>query len=179
MVLPFFVMVFSLFLLFSLFSGLSKKEFKGLRFGGAGEAEVTIKKLSFVQTETDRLSWTLDAVGADLSEKGQKALLKDVSVTIPYGDAQTLYLTGDEGTVDTEKKEFSLWKKTGLMTVQFENGYTLQTSGLEWHEAQREIVSQGEALITGSRIEINGNSLRISVDMQEMTVIGNVKALVY
>ena len=132
-----------------------------------------------MQTETGLVSWSLDASEADLTEKGRKALLKNVSVTIPYGDQQQLFLKGDEGAVDTENKAFSLWKKTGLMTVELEKGYTLHTRGLQWHESEREIVSQGEARITGTRIEIHGNSLRVSVDRQEMVIIGDVQALVH
>lgn len=178
-VLSFFVVGFSLFLVFSLFSGLKKKAFQDFGLDDAQEAEVRIQKLSFVQTETGLMSWSLDASEADLTEKGKKALLKNVSVTIPYGDQQQLFLKGDEGAVDTEKKAFSLWKKTGLMAVELENGYTLHTRGLQWHEPGREIVSQGAARITGAQIEIDGNSLRVSVDRQEMTIIGDVKASVH
>ncbi|MEC4677835.1 MAG: LPS export ABC transporter periplasmic protein LptC, partial [Nitrospirota bacterium] len=132
-----------------------------------------------VQTEAGLISWALDASGAALTEKGQKGLLKNVSVSIPYGNEQTLFLKGDEGAVDTEKKEFSLWKNTDLMSVDLKNGYTLHTRGIEWRASQREIVSQGEAMITGSQIEINGNSLRVSLDKQEMIIIGDVRALVH
>lgn len=178
-VLPFFVLGFSLFLIYSLFSGLKEKTFEGLGLDRIQEAEVNIRDLSFVQTEAGKVSWSLDATGAALTEKGQKGLLKNVSVTIPYGNQQALFLKGDEGAVDTEKKEFSLWKKTGVMSVALENGYMLYTRGLEWRASQREIVSQGEAQITGGQIEINGNTLHVSIDKQEMVIIGDVKALVY
>jgi len=180
-VLSFFVLGFSFFLVYSysLFSGLKKKAFEDLGFDDVQNAEVNIQNLSFVQTEAGLVSWSLDAKGAALTEKGRRGLLKDVSVSIPYGNQQTLFLEGDEGAVDTEKKEFSLWKNTGLMSVDLKNGYTLHTRGLAWHASGREIVSQGEAMITGSQIEINGNALRVSVDKQEMIVIGDVRALVY
>ncbi len=178
-VLSFFVLGFSFFLVYSLFSGLKKKAFEGLGFDDVQSAEVNIQNLSFVQTEAGLVSWSLDAKGAALTEKGRQGLLKNVSVSIPYGNQQTLFLKGDEGAVDTEKKEFSLWKNTGLMSVDLKNGYTLRTRGMEWRASQREIVSQGEAMIMGPQIEINGNSLRVSVDKQEMIVIGDVRALVY
>lgn len=177
--LSFFALGFSFFLVYSLFAGLKKKAFEGFDLGGTQDAEISIQDLSFVQTEKGLVSWALDASGAALREKGQKALLKNVSVTIPYGNQKELFLKGDEGAVDTEKKEFSIWKNTGLMSVVLEDGYTLHTRGLQWHAARREIVSQGEALITGAQIEINGNALRISVDKQEMIITGDVKALVY
>ncbi len=178
-VLSFFVLGFSFFLVYSLFSGLKKKVFEDLGVDDAQNAEVNIQNLSFVQTEAGLVSWSLDAKGAALTEKGRKGLLRDVSVSIPYGDQQTLFLKGDEGAVDTEKKAFSLWKNTGLMSVDLENGYTLRTRGIEWRASQREIVSQGEATIVGSQIEINGNSLRVSVDKQEMVIIGDVRAVVH
>ncbi len=177
-VLPFFGIGFSAFLAFSLFSGLKKGRSVGSNYLSPQKAMVEIKSLSFVQTETGALSMALDAAGAVISENGQKSVLKKVAVTIPYGNDSELKLKGDEGVIDAGKKEFSLWKKTGLMTVELENGYTLRTSGLKWSEAQGQIVSQGPAYISGSHVKIDGNSLKISVENQEMTVIGDVKALV-
>ncbi len=178
-ILPFFVSGFLIFLVFSLFVGLKKKTFQGLAIDVAQTAEVQIKGLSFTQTETGQLSWELVATEAVLTEKGQKALLQNISVTIPYGSGSTLSLQGDEGFVDTENKDFSLWKKTGLMTINLENGYTLQTSGLKWNASQRKIISDGKASISGRSMSVDGNSLSVSMDNQEMTVIGDVKALVH
>ncbi len=168
-----------MFLVISLYSGLKKKEIKGFFEDVAKQTEVTIKDLSFVQTETGVLSWVLNAKGAVSSEAGGKTMLENVSVTIPYGDAAQLHLEGDEGLVDTTKKEFSLRKKSGLMTVDLGNGFTIETQGFIWNESHREIVSEGKASIYGSQINIDGDVLRVDVDTQEMTVIGDVKALVY
>ncbi|MFQ5587880.1 MAG: LPS export ABC transporter periplasmic protein LptC [Nitrospiria bacterium] len=179
LLLSFFVAGFLVFLMFSLFTGLKNKQFKGNDAEVAQETEVSIKELSFTQTDTGRLSWSLVAAQAALTEKGRKGLLENISVTIPYGRDAMLSLEGDEGFVDTEKKAFSLWKKRGLMTVDFENGYTLRTAGLKWNESKREIISDGKAFISGEKISIDGNALRVSIDNQEMTVIGDVKALVH
>lgn len=178
-ILPVFITGFLIFLVFSLFSGLKKKEFKGFLDDVAKQAEVTIKDLSFVQTETGALSWALKAEGAVLSEAGGKTLLENVSITLPYGDTSELYLEGDEGLVDTTKKAFSIRKKSGLMTVDLGNGFTIKTQGFIWNESHREIVSEGRAFIYGSQINIDGDVLRVDVDTQEMTIIGDVKALVY
>lgn len=170
---------FFVFLAFSFSSALKKKTFRVSNDAFDGNAEVRIKELSFAQTEIGETAWTVKAVQAELSEKGKKALLKNVSVTIPYGDGYHLRLEGDEGVVNQDEKNFSIWKKTGVMTVDLDHGYTLQTSGLQWNERQRVIASQGAAHISGAQVEMDGKRIEISVDKQEMTLFGNVKALVY
>ncbi len=177
--LPFFAAGFLFFLAISLFGGLKKKTFQGMNPDFNQNAEVNIRELSFVQTETGLLSWSLIATEAAMMKKGQETHLENVSVRIPYGDDLTLLLKGDHGLVDVDQKAFALWKKTGLMTVDLQNGYTLQMAGLKWNESGREIISDGKALITGPKITVDGNLLKVSVDSQEMTVIGDVKAMVH
>ena len=169
---------FILFLAFSLSVGLRKNQADPPPGRFQGEADIQVKTLSFVQTEKGQPAWALRALQADLAEEGQKARLRNVRVTVPYGAGYQLTLAGDEGEIDRERSGFSLWKNGGFMTVDLDHGYTLRTSGLRWDARRGVLVSQGPAHIAGSRLTMDGNRIVISLDRQEVTLAGDVKALV-
>jgi len=168
---------FFIFLAFALSSGLKKNALSPSYQGFDKETDIQIKDLSFSRTNEGKTDWVVKALHADLSEKGEKALLKQVSFAIPYGNGYQLKLEGDEGLVYPDGQDFSVWKKKGLMSVDLDHGYTLQTSRLEWDKEQRLIISQGDAHLSGEHLELDGSRIEISVDHQEMAFFGNVRAL--
>lgn len=170
---------FTTFLVVSLISDDRKKDVQ-IPYRNIGKnADVSISHLSFVQTEEGGRTVTLDANHMDFYTDNQNALLNTVSVSIPYGEGLELQLQGDEGTIDSEKEDFSLWKKSDPMVIKLESGLTVKTNSLTWHNKKRTIVSKGPVQILGKQIEINGQKLHFLIDNEEMTVSGNVRTLVY
>ena len=136
-------------------------------------------QFSVVQSHEGAKSWELKADRAEVFEKDQKALLEKVTVTIQTPQGIQLSLEGDNGSIDTQKKDFYLEKKEGPMVVRLSNGYIVETPALSWLNDQRLIVAEGPAHITGPQIEIRGKELRIAPDNQEVTISGHVQALVH
>jgi len=175
----FFVSALAL-LLFASFSSKARQTSLHGTFGLQENApEVQIKTLSFTRTEGGKTAWTVEALQAELSKTGGEARLKEVQVSVPYGDGHRLHLEGDEGRVHVGSQDFSIWKKSGLMTVDLDHGYTLETSALAWDAQKRVIVSRGRAHLLGEGLELEGARIEISSDHQEVTLLGDVKALVY
>lgn len=143
------------------------------------KSDVNISKFSFVQTHQGERDWELKAEQAEVFEKEQKAHLKTIVVTLQTPQGLELKLDGDEGTIDTFKKDFTLRKKNELMVIQLSNGYTIKTSGLKWFNDQREMITEGAAHISGPQVEIDGKELKVEVENQEVTVSGDVQAWVY
>lgn len=144
-----------------------------------GRADVKIDQFTFVQTHNGSKEWELKADRAEVFEEDQKAYLQKVAVTMNTPQGLRLTLDGDEGILDTQKKDFSLKKNTDPMIIRLSNGYTIKTSGLKWSNAEREIITEGPAHISGSQIEIDGKELKVKVENQEVILSGDVKAVVY
>jgi len=168
-----------IFLSFSLISSFKKRNFSVMTTGTGGKSDVKISQFSFVQTHQGARDWELKAERAELFEKEQKAHLEMIAVTIQTPQGLELKLDGDEGTIDTFRKDFSLRKKKELMVIQLSNGYTIKTSGLKWFNDQRELMTEGSAHISGPQVEIDGKELKVAVENQEVTVSGDVQAWVY
>lgn len=168
-----------IFLSFSLISGLKKRNFQTAVTDTGRKSDVNISQFSFVQTHQGERDWELKAEQAEVFEKEQKAHLKTIVVTLQTPQGLELKLDGDEGTIDTFKKDFTLRKKNELMVIQLSNGYTIKTSGLKWFNDQREMITEGAAHISGPQVEIDGKELKVEVENQEVTVSGDVQAWVY
>jgi LPS export ABC transporter protein LptC len=168
-----------IFLSFSLISGFKKRSFSVGITNPVGKADVKIGQFSFVQTHEGRQEWKLKAEKAEVFEEEQKVHLKEIAVTIQTPQGLELKLDGDEGIIDTFKKDFSLRKKNELMVIQLSNGYTIKTSGLKWFNDQRELITEGAAHISGPQVEIDGKELKVAIENQEVTVSGDVQAWVY
>lgn len=175
-----FLLLFALgmmaFLAVSVSSSLRERTSRLPPFDIGGTADVRVKAFSLVQSDGEKSGLTLKAAQAEVYEDSQKAILEDITAIIPYGDGHYLQIKGDRGEIDSDKKDFSLRNKNGLMTIVLENDYTVQTSGLRWDEDSRTLSSQGPVHISGPKTEIDGNAFKIFVDDQEMVIIGDIKA---
>ncbi len=166
------------FLVLSVVSSLRKRGIDLPNFDVSGTADVRVKAFSFVQTDGAASGLMLRATQVEFYEKSQKAILENITATIPYGEDRTFRIKGDVGEIDSEKKDFSLRNIKGPVTLSLGNHYTVQAPGLRWDDGLRTLFSQGPVHISGPRTEIDGDAFKISVDDQEMTIIGEVKALV-
>jgi LPS export ABC transporter protein LptC len=167
------------FLSFSLFSGLKKRNVSTVFEYDGGKADIGISRFSFVQTHEGRPEWALRAEHAEMFEKEQKATMRNVAVTIQTQNGLPLELEGDEGIIDTAKKDFSLRNKSALMEIVLGDGYVVKTSGLKWTNGSRALATDGKATISGPHVEVEGTGLRWYLDKQELVVSGNVKAVFF
>lgn len=167
------------FLFFSLVSSFKKRNFTAVMNDAGIKSDVKISRFSFIQTHQGERDWELKAEKAEVFEKEQQARLETVAVTMQTPQGMELKFEGDEGTIDTFKKDFSVRKKDALMVIQMSNGYTIKTSGLKWFNDQREMITEGAAHISGPQVEIDGKELKVAVENQEVTVSGDVQAWVY
>ncbi len=167
------------FLSFSLMSGLKKRNMSAVFESSGVKADIGIRRFSFVQTHGGEPEWELRAEYAEMFEKEQKATLREVAVTIQTGNGLNLKLKGNEGTIDTAKKDFSLRNRTALMEIMLGNGYIVKTSGLKWTNESRELTTDGFATISGPQVEVEGTKVRWSLGDQELIVSGDVKAVLF
>lgn len=174
-----FVTAFLVFLFFSMVFSLKKRGLPVALNRGPEKADVSVKAFSFVQTHEGAKEWELTAERAEVYERDHQAFLEKIAVTIQTPQGWELNLEGDEGTIDTEKKDFFLKKKSEWMAIRLSNGYTIKTPAVRWLNDEKKIVTEGPAHISGPRIEIDGKELTVGVEDQEVTVSGDVQASVY
>lgn len=137
-------------------------------------ADAGIDRFTFTQTRSGAVQWQVQAQRARMFEAENRAVLEDVQVTLYGPKGRELQLEGDEGTIDTAKKNFVLAKRTGDIAVRLENGYTIYTNHLAWTDARREVTTSDAVTIIGNGLEVKGRGLVGKLDAEEFQILENV-----
>jgi LPS export ABC transporter protein LptC len=148
-------------------------------FGRAGwyteSADARIQDFTFTQTKGDLVQWKVQAEQARLFEKESRAILNNVQITMYGAQGKELTLSGDEGTLDTQTKNFQLSNRTTPIVVETQSGYTIQTNHLVWTDARHEIQTPDHVTINGHGLQVTGRGLLGKMDTEEFQVLDDVR----
>ena len=134
-------------------------------------ADATISQFMFTQTKGDTVQWQVQAQEARLFERDRRAMLQVVAVTLFGQQGKELTVTGDEGTLDMETKNFVLSNRSEPLVVHTESGYVIYTNHLAWTDQTREIRTQDPVRIIGHGLEVTGRGLLGHLDTEEFEVL--------
>jgi lipopolysaccharide export system protein LptC len=101
--------------------------------GTINQADAIISKFTFTQTKGDKVQWQVDAQQARLYEQDKRAILDNVAVTLFGIQGKEMTVHGDEGTLNTDTKNFLLTNRSEPLVIYTQSGYTIYTqpSGLD------------------------------------------------
>lgn len=142
--------------------------------GSMDTADATISQFTFTQTKGDTVQWQVQAQEARLFERDRRAMLRVVAVTLFGRRGKELTVTGDEGTLNTETKNFELANRSEPLVIQTESGYVIYTNHLTWTDQTREIRTRDPVRIVGHGLEVMGRGLLGHLDREEFEVLEDV-----
>ena len=142
--------------------------------GSMDTADATISQFTFTQTKGDTVQWKVQAQEARLFERDRRAMLQVVAVTLFGRRGKELTVTGDEGTLNTETKNFVLANRSEPLVIHTESGYVIYTNHLTWTDQTREIRTQDPVRIVGHGLEVMGRGLLGHLDREEFEVLEDV-----
>ena len=142
--------------------------------GSMDRADATISQFTFTQTKGDTVQWQVQAQEARLFERDRRAMLKVVAVTLFGQQGKDLTVTGDEGTLNTETKNFVLANRSEPLVIHTESGYVIYTNHLAWTDQTREIRTEDRVRIVGHGLEVTGRGLLGHLDREEFEVLEDV-----
>ncbi len=142
--------------------------------GTINQADAIISHFTFTQTKGDKVQWQVDAQQARLFEQDKKAILDRVAVTLFGVQGKEMTVHGDEGTLNTETKNFVLANRSEPLVIYTESGYTIYTNHLAWTDQTREIHTRDPVRIVGHGLEVTGRGLLGHLDTEEFEVLEDV-----
>jgi lipopolysaccharide export system protein LptC len=97
-----------------------------------------------------------------------------VQITLYGAEGKELTLSGDEGTLDTQTKNFQLSNRSAPIVVETQSGYTIQTNHLVWTDARHEIHTGDHVTIEGHGLQVTGKGLLGKMDTEEFQILDDV-----
>jgi LPS export ABC transporter protein LptC len=142
--------------------------------GTINQADAIISKFTFTQTKGDKVQWQVDAQQARLYEQDKRAILDNVAVTLFGVQGKEMTVHGDEGTLNTDSKNFLLTNRSEPLVIYTQSGYTIYTNHLAWTDQTREIRTQDPVHIIGHGLDVKGRGLLGHLDTEEFEVLEDV-----
>ena len=142
--------------------------------GTFSQADATISNFAFTQTKGEQIQWQVEARQARLFERDKKAVLAEVEVTLFGARGKEMTVQGDEGTLNTETKDFVLANRSEPLVIRTDSGYTIFTNHVTWKDERREISTQDPVRIIGHGLEVTGRGLLGHMDNEEFQVLEDV-----
>src|SRR5262245_48417060 len=139
--------------------------------GSIDQADAVISRFTFTQTKADKVQWQVDAKQARLFEQDKRAILDQVAVTLFGQEGKELTVEGDEGTLNTDTKNFVLSNHTDPLVVRTQSGYVIYTNHLAWTDETREIRTNDPVRIVGHGLEVTGKGLLGHMDREGFEVL--------
>jgi lipopolysaccharide export system protein LptC len=133
-----------------------------------------LDRFRFTQSRAGVVQWEVLAEHGRVFESEKRAVLDRVKVTLYGPQGRELTLEGDEGTINTANRDFMLAKRTGLIVIRLQNGYTIYTNHLTWADERREISTSDPVTISGQGMTLTGRGLVGKLDSEEFKVLEDV-----
>lgn len=139
------------------------------------QADAGIDQFTYRQSHAGTVQWEVKAEHGRIFESDNRAVLKDVLVTLYDDDGKEMTVAADHGTINTETSDFELVKHSGPIAIRTKDGYTIYTNHLQWVNARRQLSTDDPVQITGHGVLVTGEGLRGNIDREQFTVLENVR----
>ncbi len=129
--------------------------------------------LQMTHKEHDKVEWELSASKALFPMDKKEIQLKSIDLTINY--SPKIYITSVNGTYEVEKGNITLDE-----TVEFNTEDTkFTTDTLRWNSKNELVTTQDPVKFSGKSFFIEGNGLTANINLQQIRILKNVKAVFY
>ena len=137
---------------------------------------ISMEGFRLVETEQGRVVWSVQARHADLLDS-KEAQLREVEAVFNNPDGRTAALIGEQGTLDTVSGNASIRRGAREVRIVTSDGYLMTTDSLSWKAKDRMVRTNDPFKVLGREIYMEGKGITADVDLGEVSVDDNVKAI--
>ena len=135
------------------------------------KANISIGKVHQTATRNGITEWNLDAASVEYLDKSNQAIFQDLSVTFYLKDKTKVYLTANQGILETESNDIEV---LGNVVVKNEY-YSLKTENLHYKHNSRIIFSKVPVKISGNSLDFVADSMSLNLITNKTLLQGRVK----
>ena len=138
------------------------------------QADYRVKEIHINETLEGNLRWTLDADQAEVFDRDQRTVMRKVVVRV-YSKDGVWTVTGDEGTLDNDKRDVSL---QGNVVVTSNDGLSVKTPELTWRNKDRTLFTSQAVEIQRAGTTINGRGLDVRMQEERAVIERSVRVVI-
>ncbi len=137
-------------------------------------ANLSLGKIRQTATRDGKKEWSLEADSANYMEAENKVDLKNLSVVYFLEDNREVYLTADQGILQTDTNDIEF---SGNVVIRNEE-YRMKTEHLNYEHGQRIIICDQSIRILGQGAELTAESAKYDLTADKIVLEGNVVATI-
>jgi LPS export ABC transporter protein LptC len=134
---------------------------------------VSLGHIQHTATRDGVKEWTLEAESARLLETKKHMVLTDLSVVYFTKENGEVYLTANEGVLDTKSNDIEVTGNVVLISEPYE----LQTEKLNYEHKQRMIYADGPVRILSTTSYLGANAMSFDINARKVQFKGNVEGI--
>ncbi len=157
--------------LFSLLFYMIKGE-RGTKTDALKKGESYIEGLRLVHRQNGKEDWTLTALKADISDKGDKAYLSGIEMNI---ENKGITVYADKGLYDMTARDLSVDGKVMAKG----NSYSITSEGARFDSESGMLKADGWVKIEAKRFSVQGTGMEADNTAQTVRILKDVKAVFY
>jgi LPS export ABC transporter protein LptC len=140
----------------------------------APQAEYQIKEVHINETLDGNLRWSLNADQAEVYEKKDITLMRNVVIQVFSRDGDWT-VTSDEGTLNNAPRDVAL---TGNVVIRASDGLEMRTGTLAWHNERRALQTDDAVEIRREGTTITGRGLSVHMKEETAALDRNVRVVI-
>jgi len=135
------------------------------------QAALKLNILEQVSKKNGVTEWKLKASSATLLKQEDKAVLKDVDLEFYTKEKTTVYLTADQGVLNTKTHDLTLTKNV----IVRHQAYTLRSETLHYDKIPHIIHTDSRVLIQDGESTLEADAMEAKLNQDQVILKGHVK----
>jgi LPS export ABC transporter protein LptC len=138
----------------------------------ADGANARLEKIRFIEDKHGRKTWELEARLIEQYQDQNILLLEEVKVTFFTEEGRSFILSGNQGRVYQDSKNFEL---VGDVVLTSSDGYSLKTHSITYDHKERKARTSDTVEIEGEQIRLVGKGMLVDMEAKTFKVLDQVK----
>lgn len=151
----------------------------GVRTALQMEGNVQMGGFDFIQSQNGRDRWRIQALKAELFEDEQTVWLERLDVRFDSSRGLKMSFIGDRGKLHTRTRDFELFGGAGDVEMVINDDQKLVSKSISWDDHRQRVFTADPVLIQGPKVRIHGQGAEVSLDVQSLKVLSDVRAEIF
>lgn len=152
-----------------------KNEKEGILKIISDSADLQVKDFHYTEVGDSDVVWEINADMAQYFRGESRAAFKNVRVKLITSDGKIYYMTGDEGSLNTETKDIEV---RGNVVMTSDSNDRFESEDISYLYREKRIFTDSLVAMKNQGIKIKGKGLSISVKEKKLALLSNVKATI-